>query len=62
MISKQGQALPMGLQAGEYFAPKPPKITLGQLLGTLLLHFRQRLVEGRIGLQIKAYPKNPAAR
>jgi hypothetical protein len=42
----------MGLQAGEYFASKPPKITLGQFLGTLLLHFRKCLVEGRIGLGI----------
>jgi hypothetical protein len=52
MIGKQGQALPMGLQAGEYFAPKPTQIVLGQLLGTLLLHLRKRLVDGRIGVRI----------
>ena len=52
MIGKEGQPLPMGLQAGKDFAPKPAQIVLGQFLGTLLLHVGERLADGRIDLPI----------
>jgi hypothetical protein len=50
MIGKERQPRPVGLQAGEHFAPKSAQIVLGQFLGRLLLHVGKRMVEGLIGL------------